>query len=144
MIIRVFGISRLPASARQPKILVLACRKALRLRGADGSGEISIVFLDRARMRRLNKKFLNHGRDTDVIAFPYARSPISAGPFGDIFVSAFMARRQARMMGHSIIKESATLVAHGALHLLGLSDKRQKQKSEMFRLQDQILSSLPI
>ena len=69
MMIRVFGTSLLPASARKPRDIIRVCHQVLKDEKAKSGGELNGVFLDRRRMRVLNKRFLGHDRDTDVIAF---------------------------------------------------------------------------
>lgn len=95
-------------------------------------------------MRALNKRHLNHGHDTDVIAFNHDAPPVKIAdlPFGDIYVSAYQARAQAADMGHSVLVEVLTLVVHGTLHLLGYDDSTAKKKAVMFRRQDLVLSSV--
>lgn len=151
--IRLFGLQLLPASARNPRLIAAVCDRAITRgsaaskgrRGAADRGELNIIFVDRRRMLSLNRRYLRHGHDTDVIAFPYA-SPRSPGPrvgeglpFGDIFISAAQARRQAREMGHPVLTEVLTLALHGTLHLLGYDDSTPCQRAVMFRLQDRLL-----
>jgi probable rRNA maturation factor len=143
MIIRVFGTSLLPASARKPRAITQVCRRVLKNEAARLGGELNVVFLDRRRMRVLNKRFLGHDRDTDVIAFDYPEDPgpVQGGkPFGDIFISAFQARRQAAEHSHPILAEVLFLAAHGTLHLLGYDDATSRQRAEMFRKQEHALS----
>jgi probable rRNA maturation factor len=136
--IRVFGTSLLPASARKPRGIIRVCRRVLKNEKADADGEINVVFLDRRRMRILNKRFLGHDRDTDVIAFTYAEDagPVRGEkPFGDIFISAFQARRQAAEQGQPVLAEVLFLAAHGTLHLLGYDDSTSARRAAMFRKQ---------
>lgn len=136
MRIKVHGLALLPASARKPRAVQAACRKALRLEGADLPGEMSVVVVGRAEMLRLNKSFLKHRHDTDVIAFDYD-PPL----FGDVFVSAYQARRQAREQGHPVLRELLTLAVHGTLHLLGYDDAAPRQRARMFKRQDEVLGA---
>lgn len=145
MIVRLFGASLLPASARKPALLKKACLKTLECEGAHGRGELNIVFLDRRRMRELNKRYLGHGHDTDVIAFSYPPAKAKERedpPFGDVFVSATQARVQAGQLGHPVLDEILTLIIHGTLHLLGYEDSTPKKKAGMFRRQERLLSSM--
>ena len=136
MDVKVFHSSRLPSSARKPSLLEAACRAALGP-AARRRGELSLVFLDRRAMRAINKRFLGHDYDTDVIAFPYPAAP--GGPFGDVFVSVPQARRQAAALGHSLLAEVLTLAIHGTLHLVGYSDEKAKDRRRMFARQDALL-----
>ena len=140
MNIEVFQASLLPASARKPAAIRRACLAALRLERSKGRGELNVVFLDRRKMRRMNRMFLKHDHDTDVIAFRY--DPATKGkdaPFGDVYISAYMARRQAKRLGHSVLEEVLTLAVHGTLHLLGYDDHSPRDRREMFARQDRVL-----
>ncbi len=141
------GMASLPESARRAALY----RKAVRLafgttkKTAGLRGEVNIVFLERAAMLRMNRHYLGHDYDTDVISFAHEIPREVAGadrPIGDIFVSAWMARRQAKTLGHSIAVEAATLAVHGALHLIGHDDHGAAAKARMFKVQDRIVASL--
>ncbi len=142
MTIRVFGTSRLPTSARKPRDIIHVCRLVLKNEKAESEGELNVVFLDRRRMRLLNKRFLDRSHDTDVIAFNYTEDPgpvKGVKPFGDIFISAFQARQQAAQQTHPVLAEVLFLTAHGILHLLGYDDSTARQRAVMFRKQESAL-----
>lgn len=93
----------------------------------------------------MNREFLGHDRDTDVIAFEHDGPPgMPAGerPVGDIYISSWMAVRQAKDLGHGVLHEALTLAVHGALHLLGHDDRSPRAKARMFRVQDRVLEGL--
>lgn len=141
--VRVAGLAALPASARKAALY----EKAARLACPRGKGELSIVFLSRSGMRAMNLEYLGHDYDTDVISFEHERVPgvpASEQPFGDVYVSAWMARQQAADQGHSVLREALTLAAHGALHLAGHDDTAPGPKARMFRAQDRILAALKV
>lgn len=142
MIIRLHGLALLPASARRPRAITEACRLTLRGERAGKAGELNIIFVQRARMLALNRDFLKHDHDTDVIAFRYEKAAGKQSPFGDVYVSAYQARIQADRLGHAVLKEVLTLVIHGTLHLLGYDDRTPGKKKEMFRAQDRLLARL--
>ncbi len=141
------GMASLPETARKGFLY----RKAVRLAFATSRkasvqrGEVNVVFLGRAEMLRMNRHYLGHDYDTDVITFEHELPPGISGadaPIGDIFISSWMTRRQAKEQGHAVEIEAATLAAHGALHLLGHDDHRPAAKARMFKLQDRIVASL--
>jgi probable rRNA maturation factor len=140
MKVQVHGLSLLPATARKAAAIQRACRAALTLEKAKETGELNVIFMDRRPMRALNRRFLEHDYDTDVIAFRYSDElPSENPPFGDVYISAFMARRQAAELGHTVLDEVLTLAVHGTLHLLGWDDATPRQKKRMFARQDEIL-----
>jgi len=143
-------MASLPASARRGALYQKAVRLAFATskKGAARRGEINVVFLGRAAMLRMNRHYLGHDYDTDVIAFSH-ESPhaiigddLSETPLGDIFISAWMARRQARELKHPLAIEAATLAVHGALHLIGHDDHRPAAKARMFKVQNRLVASL--
>jgi rRNA maturation RNase YbeY len=141
------GMASLPASARRAALYRKAVRLALGAskKTARRAGEVNVVFLDRAAMLRMNRHYLGHDYDTDVISFAHEAVPGLTGgetPIGDIFVSSWMTRRQAKALGHSPAAEAATLAVHGALHLIGHDDRRPAAKARMFKIQDRIVASL--
>jgi rRNA maturation RNase YbeY len=143
--VRVSGLTALPPSARRARLYEAAVRRAFARAGSRARGEVAVVFLPRARMRTMNRQYLGHDYDTDVISFahdPVPGLPAAERPLGDVFVSAWMARRQAAEQGHSVLREALTLTAHGALHLRGLDDATRAQRARMFRLQDRVLEDL--
>lgn len=143
----VSGLTSLPAQARRAALY----RKAVRLafgtsrKTSAVRGEVNVVFLGRAAILRMNRHYLGHDAHTDVIAFAHDVPPAIAGddrPIGDIFISAWLTRRQARELGHPVAIEAATLAAHGALHLLGYDDREPAAKARMFKVQNRIVASL--
>lgn len=139
MRIRVFNAGLLPPAARRPKTIAGVCRRALRTEGFQSEGELNVVIMDRKGMLELNKRYLEHAHDTDVIAFPYADDPKPGEPFGDVYISAYQARLQAAEQGHSVLREVLVLAVHGTLHLLGYDDATPRQKAAMFKKQDELL-----
>lgn len=145
MTVRLFHLSRLPPSARKPALIKRACLAALQKgKAAARTGELNVVFMDRKGMLAMNKRFLKHGHDTDVISFLYQEPgrPAPEAPFGDVFVSAHQARTQARRLGHPVLKEVLALAIHGTLHLLGYDDRTKGRKARMFMRQDAVLRGL--
>ena len=139
----VAGLETLPAAARRPELVEAVVRECFKLEKSRAKGELSIVFVNRTEMLRLNRRFLQHDYDTDVISFAHERAegvPPAECPFGDVYVSAWMAHEQAKQLGHSVLREALTLAAHGALHLLGHDDEKPKDKARMFKAQDAVLA----
>lgn len=142
----VSGAGALPPSARKPAVLRRAAEAALdsNAKGRRLEGEVNVVFLTRAEMLRMNRHYLGHDYDTDVISFEHeaVEGLDDESPIGDVFVSAWMVRRQAAELGHSALREAATLVAHGCLHLVGHDDHAPAKKKAMFKVQDAVVASL--
>jgi probable rRNA maturation factor len=96
--------------------------------GAVGPSETGVLFTDDSEMRTLNRDYRHIDRPTDVLAFamrenaegePSVNASATVELLGDIVVSLDTARRQATARGHSLRREAAILLIHGALHLIG-------------------------
>lgn len=102
------------------------------------SSEINVVLVSDKEIKRLNKKFRNVNRITDVISFKFGSSPLA----GDIYIARQRSKKQAKQAGHSWEKELAYLVIHGTLHLLDYEDYSARGRREMFSKQDKIFQCL--
>ena len=121
---------------------------------------ISVLITNNREIRRINKKFLNHDRVTDVIAFnlgcngstqgsaptrickPRRGGPSCPPTYGDIIVSAQMARSVSKKLGIPFKQELARYVVHGVLHLLGYRDKTVKDRKRMWKKQEHVIARL--
>lgn len=138
------GLSLLPAAARRRGLIERAVRWTLDSEKSKADGELVVAFVGRRRMLELNRRFLGHDHDTDVIAFRYEDFPPLGAEtaFGDVFICVEQARAQARRLGHGVLTECLTLAAHGTLHLLGYDDDTARGKARMFRKQRLCLKAL--
>lgn len=77
-------------------------------------------------MKKINKNFLNHKYDTDVITFTYERDKDNLE--GEILISTEKVKKNARIYDVSQIQELKRVIIHGCLHLAGYDDRTKKQK----------------
>lgn len=121
--------SKLGISAQGLERFLRRAKKAARLRG-----EVSVLVASNARIRRLNRQFRGKDKTTDVLSFPSASQN---GLAGDIAISGEVARKNARALGHSLLKEIQVLVLHGLLHLAGhdheTDDGRMARRERLLR-----------
>jgi probable rRNA maturation factor len=116
-------------------------RFAARAQRAVGvSGEVDVLITSSAELRRLNRRFRGKNAATDVLSFPstdgkvhhgdtearrilkrnFSVSPcLRGGCSGDLAISAEIATRNARHLGHTAADEMKILILHGLLHLAG-------------------------
>jgi probable rRNA maturation factor len=102
---------------------------------------VSVVFTNNSRIRAINGKHLNHNYVTDVIAFELEQSP---GLETEIYINLDRAKSQARTYGETYQRETMRLLIHGLLHVLGYSDKSEKETARMRREEDAVLNSLKV
>lgn len=110
------------------------------LAGERRPAHVSVTFLGRDAMRRLNREYKGHDRPTDVIAFPL-QSP--GGLAGDVYVCPWQARRQAAALGVAEREELIRLLVHGTLHVLGWEHpEAARARSPMWRRQERYVEVL--
>ncbi|MGN0555423.1 MAG: rRNA maturation RNase YbeY [Candidatus Fimenecus sp.] len=102
------------------------CHAVLVQENFEGSAEISVTFVDDARIQELNKQHRNIDKATDVLSFPLGENGVydvnpetGAKLLGDIVISMERAVAQAEEYGHPLQREVAFLTVHSMLHLLG-------------------------
>ncbi|MFH1258790.1 MAG: rRNA maturation RNase YbeY [Elusimicrobiota bacterium] len=102
-------------------------------------GEINVIIVDNRKIRELNKKYLHRSAATDVIAFSYNTRSKKEDFYGDVFISAEQAEKQAKDYRNTLKSEMHFLVIHGILHLLGWEDDTTEQRKKMLKKQEEIL-----
>jgi probable rRNA maturation factor len=104
---------------------------------------LSITFVDRRAISRLNRDHLGHSGPTDVISFGFTRATPDDPVIGDIYISPDIARENARAHGTPVREELARLVVHGVLHVLGHDHPEGgdvvRARSDMWRKQERIV-----
>lgn len=114
------------------QFVMTACRRLSLPAGA------SLLVTSSQRMRALNLRFRCKNHATDVLSFP---GPAFVEGFaGDIAISLDIARRNARLQGHSIGDEVKILVLHGLLHLAGYD--HETDNGEMARREKMLRKKL--
>ena len=110
---------------------------------AEGVREalLSVTFLPRAGMARLNRRHLGHAGATDVLSFSLA-PVVGTSLLGDIYICPDVARENARQAGVGVREEVARLVVHGTLHAIGHEhpDGEDRLRSQMWRRQERLLA----
>ena len=103
-----------------------SCNAVLEYEKFDGPAEISVTFVDNARIAELNAQYRNKPTATDVLSFPMGENGVydidednGCKILGDIVISMERAMEQAELYGHSLQREVAFLTVHSMLHLLG-------------------------
>jgi probable rRNA maturation factor len=112
------------------------------LRAERREALISVTFLGRDSMRRLNAEHKGHDRPTDVLAFPLADP--AGWTIGDVYICPWVAQREAKARGIPLRQELIRLVIHGTLHALGLRHPEgpERTRSAMWRRQEKYVEAL--
>lgn len=129
-----------PEGAPVVPLLRRRARAHLRALGRDGAG-LSILLAGDAELRRLNRRWRDVDRATDVLSFP-AHDPAGSGPdLGDLAISLDTAARVAARAGRSLDAELDRYLVHGLLHLVGFDHERAADARAMAEAEDRLLRS---
>jgi probable rRNA maturation factor len=103
---------------------------------------ISVTFLGRESMRRLNARHKGREEPTDVLSFAL-REP-GGRVTGDVYICPWIAAREARARRIPIRQELVRLVVHGTLHALGRDhpEGEARTRSSMWRRQERYVEAL--
>jgi probable rRNA maturation factor len=125
------------------------------------AARISVALADNATVRRVNREYLAHDYDTDVLSFlfesvsepegtaPHSRAagqPRGSGCRidGEVLASAEMALQMAERYGWSPRDELTLYLVHGLLHLCGYDDLSPRERRIMRDRERAVLATLGI
>jgi probable rRNA maturation factor len=126
---RVSGLSESQLSR-----FVTRASRAVHLQGA-----LNVLVTSSQELRALNRRFRKQDKTTDVLSFP---PMFDQGFAGDIAISADMAARNAKQLGHAAADEVKILVLHGVLHLAGYD--HESDDGKMARLERRLRKTLSL
>jgi len=126
--------------------------------GTSPDVELGLVITTQERVQELNRSYRGDYKPTDVLAFymtPAAEetgveSPLFVAPpdgvlhLGEVIISYPQAVVQAEEHQHSIKKETAILIIHGVLHLLGYDHDKPEPERRMRTREAEILTQVAV
>ena len=90
---------------------------------------IDYIFCSDKYLLKINRDYLKHSFNTDVITFCLSES--SAPISGEVYLSTDRIKENAKAYEQRYQTEVLRVMIHGALHLCGYKDKTTTQKKEM-------------
>lgn len=132
--------------------------------GAPESTEVSVSFVDRARIHELNRDYRGIDRPTDVLSFniddpdewddeggaddpedaladALADEGLDVLMLGDVILCPEIVVEQAPGFGNSPADEMRLLLTHGCLHLMGYDHEEPGEAEEMEALERRYLAA---
>jgi probable rRNA maturation factor len=112
-----------------------------------GPLEMGVVVTTDDEVHALNKAYLGHDYETDVLSFGMQSEQEFVTPaeraeyLGDIVISYERAAEQGPEYGHTPAQEVATLLIHGILHLLGYDDQDDESRARMHTRQESLMQN---
>jgi probable rRNA maturation factor len=112
------------------------------LRSERRDALISVTFVGRESMRRLNAQHKGQDYPTDVLTF--ALTGPDGRVIGDVYICPWVARQEARARAVPLRQELIRLVVHGTLHALGRDhpEGTARTRSAMWRRQERYVEAL--
>jgi len=89
---------------------------------------ININFCTDSEIKEVNKKYLGHDYETDIITFRYDEKDFFES---DMLISVETVKRNSLQYKNSFIIEVYRVIIHGLLHLCGFDDYNRVQKQKM-------------
>ncbi len=102
--------------------------------------EVSIVLTNDKEIHKLNSKYRNIDKPTNVLSFELGDDIL----LGDIYISLDTVMREAKDAGISVEEHTAHMVVHGMLHLLGYDHIKDKDAIIMETKEIAILKKLGV
>jgi probable rRNA maturation factor len=100
--------------------------------------ELTYIFCSDEYLLTINQQYLDHDTFTDIITFD--NSEYEGEITGDIFISIPRILENAAKFKVTDADELHRVIIHGALHLLGYTDKKPADKQKMTEKEDYYLA----
>lgn len=102
---------------------------------------LSVVLGGHALVRDINRDWLGHDYETDVVSFVLDEDARARGGLdGEVYVDLDTAAERAPEFGTTFEAEALRYVAHGVLHIAGHDDATDEQRAAMRALEDRALA----
>lgn len=110
---------------------------------------LSVVLTGHETVRHLNRSYLDHDYDTDVLSFSLRDEPPTDAPEteeegveGEVYVDLDTAAERHEEFDTSFEREAYRYVIHGVLHLVGYDDATASGQEAMRQKEDQYLDAV--
>jgi len=122
------------------KRLEAVAKKVLKSENIKLKG-LSIVFLGKAEIKKLNEKYREKNQPTDVLSFSQNYDfPFLKEDLGEIVICPEQVAKNAKGAKEEFERELVRVLIHGILHLLGYEhEKSAKEAAEMEKKQEYYL-----
>ncbi len=110
-------------------------------------GSVNIAFLSDTEIQTLNREYRGIDKTTDVLSFHYFDdfAEVSVADIaGEIVLSESRIISQSDEHGHSREIETAILILHGVLHILGFDHETDEDYAEMWKYEKPLRDNLSL
>ena len=96
---------------------------------------LSLAFVDKAEIKKLNRKFRKKDKPTDVLSFdlkgPFGVAECMDNFLGEIIICPTVVKENAKKYKVSVKSEMLKVFVHGILHLCGYDHEKSKKEEEL-------------
>ncbi len=105
---------------------------------------LTILLSNNKNIKKLNKKFRNKNKPTDILSFPFEKKlNIKKSPYiGDIVISYEFMNKPKVLSALEFKSKVTKIFIHGFLHLLGYDHIRLKDFKEMLTEEEKIYKTI--
>ena len=136
-------------------LMEAAAVAALEGEGIDPElASISVSFVDKEEIHRLNNQYRGVDRVTDVLSFPSYEAgqiPVESEleedeelALGDVVICEEVCEEQAAEYGHSVQREIIYLFVHSVFHLLGYDHETEEDRQDMRAREEEVMTLIGI
>lgn len=116
--------------------------------GSKKNLSVDLLFVNKFKMKKLNNLYRNKNYTTDILSFPLeAANELDFLDFlelGQIIISPWKIKKQAREFNHSLRREFCYIFTHGVAHLFGFDHQSEEEAKIMNGHVDNIMAKLGI
>ena len=105
---------------------------------------LTLLLSNNKRIKRLNKKFRNKNKSTDILSFKFNESPknLKEVYLGDIIISFNYINKPRNLSKYDFKEKVCKIFIHGFLHLLGFDHIKEKDYKMMLKEEQKIFKSV--
>ena len=105
---------------------------------------LTLLLSNNIKIKRLNKKFRNKNKHTDVLSFPFHQKMKNSREvyLGDIIISFNYMNKPKNINNYDFKEKVTKIFIHGFLHLLNFNHIKEKEYQIMFREEQKIFRSV--
>ena len=105
---------------------------------------LTLLLSNNRNIKKLNKKFRNKNKHTDVLSFPFQSNVknYKENYLGDIIISFDYINKPKDLSNINFKKKVVIIFIHGFLHLLGFDHIKKKEYKKMINEEEKIFKSV--
>jgi probable rRNA maturation factor len=109
-----------------------------------GRCSFNLVFLTKAEIQDMNKRFAGKDKPTNVLSFPSSEDLTEESFLGDIAICSELIAEEAISQGKETQDHLIHIFVHGVLHLLGFDHEEHTSAEQMESLEIRILEKIGV